>query len=66
MGSEMCIRDSFKLVTWPMLGPTHVFVITISSIRSFQVFDTVEALTEGEPSVMHSPVDKIDLDKCQY
>jgi len=39
--------ERFKLVTWPMLGPTHVFVITISSIRSFQVFDTVEALTEG-------------------
>jgi multiple sugar transport system permease protein len=42
--------DRFKLVTWPMLGPTHVFVITISSIRSFQVFDTVEALTQGGPS----------------
>ena len=40
----------FKLVTWPMLGPTHVFVVTITSIRSFQVFDTVEALTQGGPS----------------
>ncbi|MCG8446136.1 MAG: sugar ABC transporter permease [Hyphomicrobiales bacterium] len=35
--------DRFKLVTWPMLGPTTVFVVTISCIRSFQVFDTVEA-----------------------
>lgn len=35
--------DRFRLVTWPMLGPTTVFVITISMIRSFQVFDTVEA-----------------------
>lgn len=34
----------FRLVTWPMLGPTTVFVVTISFIRSFQVFDTVEAL----------------------
>ncbi|MHC0052505.1 carbohydrate ABC transporter permease [Actibacterium sp. D379-3] len=33
----------FRLVTWPMLGPTTVFVVTISLIRSFQVFDTVEA-----------------------
>ena len=40
----------FWLVTWPMLGPTHVFVVTITSIRSFQVFDTVEALTRGGPS----------------
>lgn len=42
--------DRFRLVTWPMLGPTHVFVVTITSIRSFQVFDTVEALTRGGPS----------------
>jgi multiple sugar transport system permease protein len=35
--------DRFRLVTWPMLGPTTVFVVTISIIRSFQVFDTVEA-----------------------
>ncbi|MEM8848883.1 MAG: sugar ABC transporter permease [Pseudomonadota bacterium] len=44
--------DRFRLVTWPMLGPTTVFVVTISFIRSFQVFDTVEAIYEtgGGPS----------------
>jgi len=42
--------DQFRLVTWPMLGPTTVFVVTISTIRSFQVFDTVEAITQGGPS----------------
>lgn len=42
--------DRFRLVTWPLLGPTTVFVVTITSIRSFQVFDTVEVLTEGGPS----------------
>lgn len=40
----------FWLVTWPMLGPTNVFVITITAIRSFQSFDTIEALTQGGPS----------------
>ncbi|MEO0860251.1 MAG: sugar ABC transporter permease [Pseudomonadota bacterium] len=35
--------DRFRLVTWPLLGPTTVFVVTISFIRSFQVFDMVEA-----------------------
>ncbi len=40
----------FRLVTWPMLGPTTVFVVAITTIRSFQVFDTVEALTRGGPS----------------
>ena len=42
--------ERFRLVTWPLLGPTTVFVVTITSIRSFQVFDTVEALTRGGPS----------------
>ncbi len=41
--------SQFWLVTWPMLGPTTVFVVTITMIRSFQVFDTVEALTQGGP-----------------
>ncbi|MHA3913420.1 carbohydrate ABC transporter permease [Halovulum sp. GXIMD14793] len=42
--------ERFRLVTWPMLGPTTVFVVTITTIRSFQVFDTIEALTSGGPS----------------
>ncbi len=40
----------FTTVTWPMLGPASLFVLVISSIRSFQVFDTVAVLTEGGPS----------------
>ena len=40
----------FRLVTWPMLGPVTLFVVTISAIRSFQVFDTVQVLTKGGPS----------------
>ncbi|MEQ8348590.1 MAG: sugar ABC transporter permease [Sneathiellaceae bacterium] len=42
--------DRFRLVTWPMLGPTTVFVVTITTIRSFQVFDTVESITQGGPA----------------
>lgn len=41
--------SQFRLITLPMLGPTTVFVVTITIIRSFQVFDTVEALTGGGP-----------------
>ena len=40
----------FWLVTWPMLGPVTMFVVIISAIRSFQVFDTVHVLTKGGPS----------------
>lgn len=42
--------DKFRLVTWPMLGPTTLFVVVITSIRGFQVFDTVHVLTKGGPS----------------
>ena len=40
----------FKLITWPMLGPVTLFVLVISAIKAFQVFDTVEVLTQGGPS----------------
>jgi len=33
-----------------MLGPTTLFVTTISIINAVKVFDTVKALTEGGPN----------------
>ena len=40
----------FALVTWPMLAPVTLFVLVISTIKSFQVFDTVQVLTKGGPN----------------
>jgi len=42
--------DRFRLVTWPMLAPTTLFVTTISIINSVKVFETVQTLTEGGPN----------------
>jgi multiple sugar transport system permease protein len=42
--------ERFRRVTWPMLGAANVFVVTITMIRSFQVFDTVQVLTDGGPN----------------
>jgi multiple sugar transport system permease protein len=42
--------DRFRIVIWPLLGPTTMFVVIISCIRSFQVFDTVQVLTQGGPN----------------
>jgi multiple sugar transport system permease protein len=42
--------DRFRLVTWPLLGPTTLFVVTISLARSLRVFDTVAVLTQGGPN----------------
>jgi len=41
--------DKFLTVTWPMLGPTTLFVIVITAIRSFRVFESVAVLTQGGP-----------------
>jgi multiple sugar transport system permease protein len=41
--------DRFRLVTWPMLGPTTMFVVVVTAIRGLQVFDTVAVLTRGGP-----------------
>lgn len=42
--------ERFRRVTWPMLAPATVFVVTITAIRSFQVFDTIAVLTQGGPN----------------
>lgn len=42
--------ERFRRVTWPMLGPALVFVVAITAIRSFQVFDTVAVITKGGPN----------------
>jgi multiple sugar transport system permease protein len=40
----------FRLVTWPLLGPTFLFVAVITLTRSIRIFDTVQTLTRGGPN----------------
>jgi multiple sugar transport system permease protein len=40
----------FRFVTLPLLAPTTFFVIIISLINSFQVFDQVWVMTQGGPA----------------
>jgi multiple sugar transport system permease protein len=42
--------SKFWLVTWPMLGPTLLFVVIITMTRAIRVFDTVQTLTQGGPN----------------
>jgi len=41
--------DRFVTVTWPLLGPTTMFVTVITAIRSFRVFESVAVMTQGGP-----------------
>ncbi|MCS6933078.1 MAG: sugar ABC transporter permease [Acetobacteraceae bacterium] len=42
--------ERFRLVTWPLLGPTTLFVVTITLIRAVRTFDSVAVLTQGGPN----------------
>jgi multiple sugar transport system permease protein len=42
--------DRFVHVTFPMLSPTSLFVLMITIIKSFQIFDAVQVLTQGGPN----------------
>ncbi len=42
-------RQLFRYVTIPMLSPTTFFVIVVSIIGSFQVFDLIFMMTSGGP-----------------
>ena len=42
--------ERFWTVTWPMLGPTTLFVMVVTATRSFRVFEIVATLTDGGPA----------------
>lgn len=42
--------ERFFTVTWPMLGPTTLFVAVITATQAFRVFETVATLTRGGPA----------------
>jgi multiple sugar transport system permease protein len=41
--------DRFLNVTWPLLGPTVMFVVVTTSITAFKAFDTIAVMTRGGP-----------------
>jgi ABC-type sugar transport system permease subunit len=43
------VFQRFRSVTWPMLSPTMFFVVVVSMINSFKVFDSINIMTEGGP-----------------
>ncbi len=45
-----CGWEKFRRITWPLLGPTTLVVVLLTTIRAFQVFDLVVVLTQGGPA----------------
>ncbi len=42
--------DRFLTVTWPLLGPTTLFVVITTAINSIRVFESVAVITQGGPT----------------
>lgn len=42
--------DRLRTVTLPMLGPVTMFVVIVTALKAFRVFDTVKILTQGGPA----------------
>jgi multiple sugar transport system permease protein len=40
----------FWTITWPMLGPTTLFVLIVTAANAFRVFETVATMTQGGPA----------------
>jgi sn-glycerol 3-phosphate transport system permease protein len=41
--------QQFRAITWPLLGPTTLFVLVIASINAFQSVDQIWLMTGGGP-----------------
>ncbi len=41
--------QKFKMITFPMIRPTLLFVIIINTIKSFQIFTEILVMTKGGP-----------------
>lgn len=46
----------FWKITWPMLMPTNLYIIVITTINSFQIFALIQLLTSGGPMYETSTV----------
>ncbi len=46
----------FRYITFPLLSPTTFFIIVISIIASFQVFDFIYIMTKGGPAYATSTI----------
>jgi raffinose/stachyose/melibiose transport system permease protein len=41
--------QSFRSITWPLLGPATAIVVAYTTLQSFRAFDLVYIMTEGGP-----------------
>ena len=48
--------EVFRHITWPLLMPTTLYIVVITTINSFQCFSIIQLLTSGGPAYATSTV----------
>ncbi|WP_375372927.1 carbohydrate ABC transporter permease [Clostridium sp. CF012] len=48
--------EIFRHITWPLLMPTTLYIVIITTINSFQCFSIIQLLTSGGPAYSTSTV----------
>ncbi|MBB6632327.1 carbohydrate ABC transporter permease [Clostridium algidicarnis] len=48
--------EIFRKVTWPLLMPTTLYIVIITTINSFQCFSIIQLLTSGGPAYSTSTI----------
>ena len=43
--------QAFKNVTWPLIMPTTLYIVVVTTINSFQIFALIQLLTHGGPKL---------------
>ena len=47
---------TFRDVTWPLIMPTTLYIVVVTTINSFQIFALIQLLTHGGPNYSTSTV----------
>lgn len=42
--------QTFRNVTWPLITPTTLYIVVVTTINSFQIFALIQLLTHGGPN----------------
>ena len=40
----------FTKITWPLIKPTTLYIVVVTTINSFQIFALIQLLTAGGPN----------------
>lgn len=49
-------RKAFTQIIWPMIKPTTLYIVVVTTINSFQIFALIQLLTSGGPNYATSTI----------